>query len=60
MMTVVTDYGNWCFIAVDKREYLVIIRDNFVLILHKTYVVTLHLNCLNEMIQMSGHNIWFQ
>ena len=45
--------------ALDKRECLVIIiyRDNFCM---KTYDVTPHLNCLNETVQMRGHNIWFR
>ena len=46
-------------IVLDKREYLVIIRDNFVQILVKTYVVTPHLNRLDKTVQMRGHNIWF-
>ena len=46
--------------ALDKREYLVIIRDNFCQFCTKTYVVTPHLNCLNETVQMRGHNIWFE
>ena len=33
-----------------------IIRDNF---LHKTYVMTPHLNHLHKTVQMRGHNIWF-
>ena len=40
-----------------------IIRENFLLNLHKTYAVTPHQfyqNCLIEMVQMRGHNIWFQ
>ena len=45
--------------ALDKREYLVIIRDNFCKFCMKTYDVTPHLNRLNEMVQMKGHNIWF-
>ena len=45
--------------ALDKGEYLVIIRDNFCLICIKTYVVTPHLNRLTETVQMRGHNIWF-
>ena len=38
--------------------YLVIFRDNFCSFWLKTYmyVVTRDLNCLNEMIQMWGHN----
>ena len=38
--------------ALDKREYLVIIRDNLCQFCTKTYVVTLHLNHLNETVQM--------
>ena len=41
---------------IDKRECLVIIRDNFCLFCIKTYVVTRHLNCLTE---ERGHNILF-
>ena len=43
----------------DKREYLVIIRDNFCKFCIKTFVVTPHLNRLDETVQMRGHNIWF-
>ena len=46
--------------ALDKREYLVIIRDNFCLFCTKSYIVTPHLNRLDETVQMRGHNIWFQ
>ena len=46
--------------AIDKREYLVTIRDNFFLFCIKTYVVTPHLNHLDEMVQMRGHNILFR
>ena len=49
---------HWCR-TLDKREYLVIIRNNFLLILHKTYVVTPPLNCLDKMVQMRGHNTCF-
>ena len=45
--------------ALDKREYLVIIKNNFCLFCIKTYVVTSHLNSLDETVQMRGHNIWF-
>ena len=45
--------------ALDKREYLVIIRDNFCLFCFEPYVVTPHLNRLDETVQMRGHNIWF-
>ena len=31
----------------------------FLLILHKTYVVTPHLNRLVKTVQMRGHNKWF-
>ena len=47
------------FRALDKREHLMIIRDNFCLFCIKTYVVTPHLNRLDERVQMRGHNIWF-
>ena len=47
------------FRALDKREYLVIIRDNFCLFCFEPYVVTPHLNRLDETVQMRGHNIWF-
>ena len=53
-------FGYKYFRPLDKREYLVIIRDNFYLFCIKTYVVTPHLNCLNETVQMKGHNIWFR
>ena len=46
--------------ALDKREYLVIIRDNFCQFCTKTYVVTPHLNRLSGTVQIRGHNIWFQ
>ena len=42
----------------DKRECLVIIRDNFCLFCIKPYVVTSHLNRLSKMVQMRGYNIW--
>ena len=42
--------------ALDKREYLVIIRDTFCQLCTKTYVVTSHLNRLNETVQMKGHS----
>ena len=45
--------------ALDKREYLVIIRDNFCLFCFEPYVVTPYLNRLDETVQMRGHNIWF-
>ena len=37
-----------------------IIRDNFCLFCIKTYVVTPHLNRLDETVQMMGHNIGYQ
>ena len=46
--------------ALDKREYLVIIRDNFCQFCIKTYVVTSHLNRLDKTVQMRGHSIWFK
>ena len=36
-----------------------IIRDNFCEFCIKTYVVTPHLNSLDETVQMRGRNIWF-
>ena len=41
--------------GLDKREYLMIIRDNFCKFCIKTFVMTPH-----ETVQMRGHNIWFQ
>ena len=41
------------------REYFFIIRDIFLYCL-KTYVVTPHWNHLDEIVQMRGHNIWFE
>ena len=43
--------------VLDKREYLVIIRDNFCLFCIKTYVVTPHLNRLDETVQMRDYNM---
>ena len=44
--------------ALDKREYFIKIRDNFYYFCMKTYyVVTPHLNCLGESVQMKGHNM---
>ena len=45
--------------ALGKREYLMIIQDNFSYFSLKPYVVTPHLNCLIEMVQKRGHNIFF-
>ena len=42
--------------ALDKREYF---DDNFSHFSSKPYVVTSHLNCLVEMVQMRGHNMCF-
>ena len=36
------------------------IRNNFCQFCIKPYVVTPHLNRLNETVQMRGHNIWFR
>ena len=38
--------------ALDKQGYLMIIRDYFCQFRIETYVVTPHLNCLNETVQM--------
>ena len=38
--------------ALDKREYLVTMRNNFCYFCIKTYVVAPYLNRLNEMVQM--------
>ena len=46
--------------ALDKREYLMIIKDNFCYFCIKTYVVTLHRNRLIKSVQMRVHIIWFQ
>ena len=43
--------------ALEKREYLVIIRDNFCQFCTKTGDVTPYLNRLDEMVLMRGHNI---
>ena len=45
--------------ALDKRGYLMIIKDNFSYFLLKPYVVTLLLNRLDETVQIMGHNIGF-
>ena len=57
---ILTFRGNNSTRAPDKREFLVIIRDNSCQFYTKTYVVTLQLNRLDETVQMRGHNIWFQ
>ena len=43
--------------ALDKRENLMIVRDNFCQFCLKTYVVIPHLNCLKGTVQMRGHKI---
>ena len=48
------------FRALGKREFLVIIAENFCKFCIKPYFVTPHLNRLVETVQMRGHNIWFQ
>ena len=45
--------------GLDKREYLMIIQDNFSYFSIKPYVLTPHLNRLVETVQMRGHNICF-
>ena len=40
------------FRAVDKRKYLLIMQDNFSYFSLKPYVVTSHLNRLDETVQM--------
>ena len=56
----VLDFGCVCHHrALDKREFLKIIRDNFPYFSFKLFVVTPHLNHLIEMVQMRGHKICF-
>ena len=43
--------------TVDKREYVVIIRDNFCYFYINIYVVTSHLNGQDETVHIRGHNI---
>ena len=43
--------------ALDKRVYLVKIRDDFCQFCTKTHVVTPYLNPLDGTVQMSGNNI---
>ena len=45
--------------ALDRREYLMIIEDNFSYFSLKLHVVSPHLNRLAETVQMRGHNICF-
>ena len=56
---IINDGGHPATRALDKREYLVIIRDNFCSFYIKTYGVTIHLNRLDETVQLRSHNIWF-
>ena len=56
MFTDYYDCSFYSFRALDKRQYLMIF---FLIFSTKPYVVTPHLNCLNETVQMRGHNIWF-
>ena len=46
--------------ALDKSSYLMIIREIFLLILHKNICCTSHLNYLKENVQMRGYNICFR
>ena len=46
--------------ALEKRDYLMIIWEIFHKFCIEMFVVTSHLNRLNETVQMRGHNIWFQ
>ena len=46
--------------ALNKSEYLVIIRDNFCQVCKKVYAVTPHLTRLDETLQIRGHNICFE
>ena len=46
--------------GLDKREYLVIIRDIFCQFCTLTYVVIPQLNHLDKTVQIKVHNIWFQ
>ena len=55
-----TFYGDQtCLRALGKREYSMIIEDNFSYFSLKPYVVTPHLNRLDETVQMRGHSICF-
>ena len=47
-------------LALDVKEYSVIIRGISCQFCIKTCVVTPRLNRLDETVQMRGHNIWFQ
>ena len=46
--------------ALDKREYLLINKDNFCHFYIKTDIVTPHLNHLDKKVQMKGHNVRFK
>ena len=48
------------FRALDKKEYLLTIRDNFYKLCINTYVLTPNLNRLSETVQIRGHNIWLR
>ena len=45
--------------ALDNMEFLLIIKDTFVLFFIRTYVVGTHWNCLIVVIFMSTHEIGF-
>ena len=45
--------------ALDKKKYLMIMRDVFSYFSFKLYVMTPHLNRLDETVQMRDHNICF-
>ena len=45
--------------ALDKKEYLMIIKDFFSYFSLKLYVMTPHLNHLDETVQMRDHNMCF-
>ena len=53
--------GHWIsyFRALGKKGYLIKIEDNLSYISLKPYVVTTHLNCLDETVKMRGHNMFF-
>ena len=46
--------------AQDKREYWMIISNNFCYFWIKTCVATPHLNHLAKMVQMRGNYVWLQ
>ena len=47
------------FRALDKWEYLMIIRDKICKFCIKPYVMTPELNRLDETVQMRCHNTWY-